>query len=232
MQHSEKLSFVFVGTHKLEELDKEYWSVFFNVAQHKEIRFLGEKAASQLIREPVASYGLVYDDLAVKRILDFTAGHPFFVQLMCLFLVDAANLNWRNFITVDDVRNAVDEMITRGEAHFRWLWDQSGPKEQLVLATLTELLRDEPLVTSTAVSGELARQNVLLDPAEVSDILSRLVAQDLVEEIPDHVLQYRFRLEIVSLWIRRNRPLSRVFEDVMVRAPYRKEQASDVEVPK
>lgn len=225
MQHSTKVAFMFVGTHKLEELTKDYWSVFFNIAHHKEIRFLDEKAASRLIREPVAAYGLVYDDLAVKRVLEITAGHPYFVQLMCLALVDCANVSKRNFITVEDVRTVVDQTIALGEAHFRWLWDQSGPKEQLVLATLTELLRDEALVTSSAIASRLATpgmsQGWRMDPAEVSDILSRLAGQDVVEEISDHVLQYRFKLEIVNLWIRRNRPLSRVIEDVTVREPFR-----------
>jgi hypothetical protein len=225
MQHSNKLAFMFVGTHKLDELTKDYWSVFFNIAHHKEIRFLDEKAASRLIREPVADYGLVYDDLAVKRVLEITAGHPYFVQLLCLALVDYANVSKRNYITVEDVRSVVDQTIALGEAHFRWLWDQAGPKEQLVLATLTELLRDEALVTNSAIANKLATpgmpQRWRMDPAEVSDILSRLANQDVVEEIPDHVLQYRFKLEIVNLWIRRNRPLSRVIEDVTVREPFR-----------
>ena len=221
MQHSEKLAFIFVGTHKLEELSKDYWSIFFNIALHKEIRFLDDEAARRLIREPVAGHGLVYDDLAVERILDITAGHPYFVQLMCHALVNFANANRRNFVTVEDVRNVVDETIALGEAHFRWLWDLAATKEQLVLAALTSLLRDQAMVTSSAISSALAEQRYPMDPAEVSDILGRLVAQDIVEEIPDHVLRYQFKLEIVNLWIRRNRPLSRVIEDVTVREPRR-----------
>lgn len=221
MQHSEKLAFIFVGIHKLEELSKDYWSIFFNIALHKQIRFLDAEAARQLIREPVAGAGLVYDDLAVERILEITAGHPYFVQLMCHALVNFANANKRNFITVEDVRTVVDETIALGEAHFAWIWGLATPKDQLVLATLTSLLRDQAVVTSSAIASTLAEQRQPMDPAEVSDILSQLAAQDLVEEIPDHVLQYRFKLEIISLWIRRNRPLSRVIEEVTVRVPYR-----------
>jgi hypothetical protein len=221
MQHSEKLAFIFVGIHKLEELSKDYWSIFFNIALHKEIRFLDDEAARRLIREPVAESGLVYDDLAVERILDVTAGHPYFVQLMCHALVNYANANRRNFVTVEDARQVVDETIALGEAHFGWLWSLASAKEQLVMAALTSLLRDQAMVTSSAIASTLAEQHQPMDVAEVSDVLSRLAAQDVVEGIADHVLQYRFKLEIISLWIRRNRPLSLVIEDVTTRESLR-----------
>ena len=229
MQHSDKLSFIFVGTHKLDELSKDYWSIFFNIAQHRQIRFLDDTAARCLIVDPVAESGLIYDDLAVKRILDITACHPYFVQLVCHALVNHANATKRSYITGEDVRNAVNEVIALGEAHFGWLWNLASPREQLVLATLTELLRDETMVTSSTISILLDRQRIRMDPAEVSDIMSRLVAQDIVQEIPDHVLQYRFKLDIVSLWIRRNKPLSRVIEDQTVRVPFREGQTAEAQ---
>ena len=32
MQHENKLIFLFCGTHKLEEMSADYWSIFFNTA--------------------------------------------------------------------------------------------------------------------------------------------------------------------------------------------------------
>jgi len=212
MQHSRKLAFVFVGTHKLEELSTDYWSIFFNIAHHHEIRFLDDESARRLIREPVAEYGLVYDDLAVNRILEITASHPYFVQLMCHSLVNYANTNRRSYITAEDLRTVVEDTIDLGEAHFRWLWEEASNKEQLVLAALTQLLRDMPMVTSSAISSELSARQVSMDPGEISYILGRLAQRDIVQEIPDQTVRYRFRLEIVGMWIRRSRPLVLVME--------------------
>ncbi|MEJ2208023.1 MAG: hypothetical protein P8129_03185, partial [Anaerolineae bacterium] len=39
MQHEPRLDFVFSGTHKLEELGAEYWSILFNIAAYKRITF-------------------------------------------------------------------------------------------------------------------------------------------------------------------------------------------------
>ncbi len=32
MQHAGHLGFIFVGTHRLEALSSDYWSIFFNIA--------------------------------------------------------------------------------------------------------------------------------------------------------------------------------------------------------
>ena len=45
MQHEEPLDFVFAGTHKLEELGAEYWSILFNIASYKKITFLSHDDA-------------------------------------------------------------------------------------------------------------------------------------------------------------------------------------------
>lgn len=39
MQHSEGLSFVFVGTRHLEEMSADYWSVLFNIALYQKLAF-------------------------------------------------------------------------------------------------------------------------------------------------------------------------------------------------
>jgi hypothetical protein len=187
MQHSEKLAFIFVGTHRLEELSKEYWSIFFNIALHRDIRFLDDEAARRLITGPVAG-AITYDDLAVHRILDITAGHPYYLQLMCHALINFHNASQRNYIIAQDVRDAVDEIIGLGQAHFAFIWRNASPQERLVLATLTRLLAEEPMVTSSDVANELAEYGQHMDP--------------------------NFKLDLVRRWIERSRPLSAVVEEV------------------
>ncbi|HZD11443.1 MAG TPA: AAA family ATPase, partial [Candidatus Binatia bacterium] len=54
MQHSDGLSFAFVGTRRLEEMTSNYWSVLFNIALYRQIGFLSKEATTKLITEPVA----------------------------------------------------------------------------------------------------------------------------------------------------------------------------------
>jgi hypothetical protein len=57
MQHGGDLGFVFVGTHRLEALSSDYWSIFFNIALYKHVTFLDGGAARKLIVKPVAERG-------------------------------------------------------------------------------------------------------------------------------------------------------------------------------
>lgn len=118
MQHSEGLSFIFVGTRRLEEMSADYWSVLFNIALYERITYLSEDAAIRLITEPVAP-DLVYDDLAIDKILRVTAGHPYFVQLVCYTLVQRANSERTGYVTISDVNAGLDEMLSLGEVHLR-----------------------------------------------------------------------------------------------------------------
>jgi hypothetical protein len=83
MQHEPRLDFLFSGTHKLEDLGAEYWSILFNIAAYKQITFLDADQIHRLVTQPVAVYGLEYDPLAVERIIQVTAGHPYFAQVVC-----------------------------------------------------------------------------------------------------------------------------------------------------
>jgi AAA+ ATPase superfamily predicted ATPase len=212
IQHNVKLAFVFVGTHKLQELNSEYRVRLFSQALYHDIRFLDEDAARRLIIEPVAGV-ITYDDLAIESILDATARHPYFLQLTCLSLVKLLNASRRNRVTVQDVRDIVDDVIKLGEANYADIWTNASWEERLMLAALTRLLAERTMVIASDVANELAEHGRQMDPRDVSTTLSGLVAQDIVREIRDHTAHYNFRLDLIRRWIEKYKPLSLVVEE-------------------
>ena len=213
MQHNRKLGFIFVGTHRLEALSTDYWSIFFNIALYKHVVFLSEIAARALITEPVAGYGLVYDDLALDKMLRVTAGHPYFLQLTCHALVNHANRERRGYLTIQDVNSVLDEMVELGEAHFAFLWERSSPSEQLMLSTLTRLLGQEPTVTATQVVELLAERGITREVQDVIETLRQLGERDVIREIAGQPPRYEYKVELVRLWIERYKALGRVVEE-------------------
>ena len=129
MQHEPRLDFLFSGTHKLEELGAEYWSILFNIAAYKRITFLDPDEIHRLVTEPVAAYGMEYDPLAVERIVQVTAGHPYFTQVVCHEMVAYHNETERNYLTVTSVDEVLERIIERGEAHFKYIWAGATPEE-------------------------------------------------------------------------------------------------------
>jgi hypothetical protein len=214
MQHGRQLGFIFVGTHRLEALSADYWSIFFNIALYKHVTTLDQKAARALIVQPVAAYGLRYDDLAVDKVLRMTAGHAYFLQLTCHALVNHANRERRGYLTIQDVNDVLGEMMELGEAHFAFLWEESSPAERLVLASLSRLLGQEPAVTVAQVAELLAARGVSLPAGEAAQALERLMERDILREARGQPPRYDYKVGLVHLWVERHKPLGQVIEEV------------------
>ena len=205
MQHEDRADFVFSGTHKLEELGAEYWSILFNIASYKPITFLSAADMRRLMTEPVVAFNLEYDPLAAERIIKVTAGHPYFAQLVLHEMVVYHNETQRNYLTVMDVDRCLERIVGRGEAHFKFIWAESSPDARTVLQAMAELLVSQEAVNVKDLRDFLAThgydsadnwQHALAD-LEGRDILTRQSAKSPL---------YRFKVDLIRLWIDRTRP--------------------------
>ncbi len=208
MQHEEKVDFLFAGTHKLEELAAEYWSILFNIATYKKVSFLEPDEARRLIVDPVSPYGMEYDPLAVEQILRVTAGHPFLTQLVCHEMVTYHNEMERSYLTVADVDTVLERIAERGEAHFKYIWSEAVPPERAVMLALAELLAH----SEGASAGEIAalstrRGRPLEDEAALSALL-RLESRDIVARLAPGSERFRFYIDLVRRWIAVNPQLA------------------------
>jgi hypothetical protein len=216
MQHSKGLSFIFAGTHRLEEMSTDYWSVLFNTALYHQVGFLSNQAAIRLMRDPVAP-NLIYDDLAIDKILRVTAGHPYFLQLVCYSLVNRANNREKAYITISDVNASLDEMLRLGEVHFAYLWQRSSPPERALLAAMSRLMDLETRSRTVDLVNYLSQYSIHLDPTEVTAGLARLVQREIIREITeDGSHRYELRIGLIGLWVARNKSLSRLYQQTNV----------------
>ncbi len=206
MQHEELLDFVFAGTHKLEELGAEYWSILFNIASYKKITFLSHDDAQRLIVEPVKP-NLEYDPLAVERIIGVTGGHPYFTQLVCHELVSYHNETQRSYLTVNDVEEVLDRIAERGEAHFKFLWAESSADEHLVLLALADLLETAETASVDEVQVSLDKRACCLsDGVTVPQVIDRLEMSDILTRSGPRSQLYRFKIDLLRRWIYATRP--------------------------
>jgi hypothetical protein len=211
MQHAEGVSFIFSGTHRLEEMGTDYWSVLFNSALYRQVGFLDSQSALRLIRDPV-SPNLVYDDIAVDKILRVTAGHPYFLQLVCYTLVNGANLRRSSYITISDVNAAIEEMLRLGEVHFAYIWQRSTYAERALLAATSRLLDFDSVFRPDGLIQELRQFGIQLQPAEVTEALNRLVSRGIFREIGDEGAPlFELRIGLVGLWVTQNKSFSRLY---------------------
>ena len=212
MQHGEGLSFVFVGTRRLEEMTTSYWSVLFNIALYKEIGFLNPAAATKLITEPVLP-NILYDDLALDKIMRVTAGHPYFLQLVCYTLVNRANKAGSGYITITDVNAAIDEMLRLGEVHFAYIWQLSSHTERAILTSIAHHIDPDAPFHPIDLVQYLDRFGIRLNPTEVTAGLETLVEREILEEVnAEGTSLYTLKIGLVGLWTAQNKSLSKLYD--------------------
>jgi len=214
MQHSQNVAFIFAGTHRLEELTADYWSTLFNIALYKRVHLLDMEAARRLIEEPVQSYGLLYDDLAIDKMLRVTAGHPYFLQLLCHALVNLHNRERLNYITIRDVNRTLGEIVGLGEAHLAFLWGESTKEERAVLMALARMISAGEPGTCGAIAGLLEEHGLQIAPAEVSALAEGLARREIVRETGPEADRYEFTVDLMRLWIEETKSLGRVVEEI------------------
>lgn len=206
MQHENRLDFVFSGTHKLEQLGAEYWSVLFNIAVYKPITFLSPSEVRRLILEPVADKSIEYDSLAIKRMASVTAGHPYFTQLVLHEMIVYYNETERTYITVTDVDDVLERIVERGEAHFKYIWAESSEEEQILLRAITERLVGQEMANIKDVQAFLTERGYEWGEAWEAALKS-LLSRDILTHSSAKSKLYRFNVDLIRRWIDHTRPL-------------------------
>ncbi|MCZ7668316.1 MAG: hypothetical protein M5U34_14560 [Chloroflexi bacterium] len=134
---------------------------------------------TRLIREPVDPY-LVYDDLALDKIERVTAGHPYFLQLVCYTLVKRANAQHSTYLTISDVNAALDEMMLLGEVHFAYIWQRSSFAEKAMLTAVSHLMEVDKIFHPEDLMQYLETYGVSLKPGEVTTALNSLTQREIL----------------------------------------------------
>jgi MFS family permease len=218
IQHSENMSVVFCGTHRIEELAADYWSVLFNISLYRSIGFLERDEALRLIQDPVIEFDMRYDDLAFDKIWRVSAGHPYFLQLLCHSLVNWHNKTERSYVTISDVNAALDEILSSGEAHFVYLWSEATPIERIVLATLSRIIPLTGQATPVQITDYLVERGVSVERQAIQDALHHLSLREVLESFHDPAAgideAYRWKLGLLGMWVEKYKSMSRVMDEV------------------
>lgn len=211
MQHEDWLAFIFSGTHRLEEMVTEYWSILFNIAIYVRLEFLSEQDARRLITEPVSG-ALEFDEFAIERILAVSSQHPYFVQLICFLLYNLHVREGNSYITSQDVDRIIDEVIDT-QAHTHFIWKDTSRNEHFVLGALAQEAKQENgVVTPIMIRSILGEHNVNMSQIDINDALTRLSRKGILSS-DNTVTQFRFRVELIRRWLRRYKSLSSVIDE-------------------
>ena len=223
MQFHPYLNFLLSGTHTIEELTRDYWSVFFNMAYHHQLSKLDEDSATRLIVEPV---DLDYDALAVRKIRMLTGNQPYLIHLICHALVQHCNDRQKTYVTINDVNIVLREAMSTGHIHFDWIWNQLSRPGQLLLAMLATIGGEEGRAISLIEIEEgyryhhiatkredLLKNLKLLSKADVIEHVTDTPDEFLEQALVQGRLRYTIPVGLLRRWLLREKPIELLLND-------------------
>lgn len=186
----------------------------FRQAPHREIGLLDRHSAERLIVKPAEGI-LRYEPDAIDAILELSAGHPYFTQVICFTLFSQARDEQRWQVNRQDVENIVEEAIEIGEAGLAWFRDGLPIPERVVFSAAAQVQQQQNSVIKGEPLTLLVQCGVVLtEPFHTAE--ERLLEWGFLKQlrasgIPDlyDSNNYKVAVELVRRWLIKRYPLRR-----------------------
>ncbi len=204
-QHGYGIHFILSGGGLLNQLTGQCDIVsLFNIAHYEKLGCLEAKAARRLIRDGLTRVGNITEN-AVELLLDFTAGHPFYLQLLCSMLYDQAQEN-KTIITSDAASLSIRDWLGKADAsRFQHLWEghkmMSAQRNKLILSAIAQLAADNREVEYDRLAGVICS---IVPEQDLVRLLEDLADLGVLEH--NHA-NYAIKVELFARWLRQHWPL-------------------------
>ncbi len=176
-----------------------------NITHDEKLGTLEIEAARRLIKDGLTKVGGIAD-MAIDLLLQVTAGHPYYLQLLCSHLYEQAQ-EQRSKITRDFVSTCIHKWIDQADnSRFQHFWEgfgsDSARRNKLILSAMADLRGQNDEVEYeklTAVIGNLLPEQELV---RTLDDLTNL-------GVLKHVhTRYTIEVKLFTYWLRQHWPLT------------------------
>lgn len=218
IQHDTSVDFIVAGTMQMEQLMRDYQAAMFGSAISKRLDFLDEKDARKLILSPVKNY-ISYTKDAENLVIEVTACHPYFVQLVCWTLMRYLIDRGKAKVFASDVERILPQVVEQG-VHFNEIWATDTTELELYLmAAISQLTtRHQDWCSIAKVEDALRYEDRLpRDPDDFNDAISNLVNRRILRYSNDGST-VRFQVSVFGQWVHTNKPLAVVKRDIQAQA--------------
>lgn len=185
---------------------KQHFPNEFGTTQDERVTYLKADDAIKLIDEPLRIGGQNgesrYRGKAIQRILDLTAGSPFYVQILCNRLVEYMNHKHAGLITDADVEQVKHDLIKGVNALDITKFDNlinSGDTSKDAISDADALIVLKEIAVNS-ITGHCHRNNINCETTLPIDcILEDLVKRDVIEREREHY--YQINVGLLKEWL-------------------------------
>lgn len=183
----------------------------FNTAYDVRLDCLRSDAASKLIRDGLTKVGTITDE-AVAYLLSVTAGHPFYLQLLCWHLYELMQQK-ESVFTERSTSAVVQEWVNKADStRFQHLWESN---------TILSTQRNKLILSAIAQLGHTSKE---IEYHKIAGLVSPLISErDLVLALEGltqlgvliHArMHYTIAVELFACWLRQHWPLELVVKEI------------------
>ena len=184
----------------------------FNISYDQKLGYLGKEAAKQLIIDGLTKIATITED-SIDFLLSITAGHPFYLQLLCRYLYDQAQENKIIFTRESTSRFVQEWLIKADTSRFQHLWEASDlastQRNKIILSAIAQLGVDNHEVEydhlAALVNSTITEKVLVLMLADLSDL----------GILKHNRLSYAIEVELFAHWLRQHYPLQLVLKEVL-----------------
>ncbi|MBM3211571.1 hypothetical protein FJZ33_05085 [Candidatus Poribacteria bacterium] len=139
----------------------------------------------------------------------FTAGQPFSTQLLCKSLVERLNETHKSKASQDDIHILAKELVDKPLPQMTYFWDRLNHEQRTALSLMSgELEKPEDIAAVHNILNSAKKRQIELDiqTSELELILDEFYVDGILERerIGEGQYGYRFRADLMRLWIRKN----------------------------
>ncbi len=198
-------SAVLVGQDVMPKFKQRYPNEF-GTTQDERVTYLKREDAVRLIDEPIRIGGRQgesrYREKAIDRIIDLTAGSPFYIQIICNRLVEYMNRKRARLVTEADVEQVKEELIRGANAlgidKFDNLLNSGDISEDAISDQDARSVLTAIALNSQ--TGPCSRYNILCETcAPIDCILDDLIRRDVIER--ERGNYYSIRVGLFRDWL-------------------------------
>lgn len=198
---------VLVGQDVMERFIETFQNEF-GIAQRERVTYLDREDAKKLIVEPILIKGPVDDNRyreprAIERILELTAGSPFYIQMFCRRLVEHMNLKRAIYVTYSYVEHVKNELMrgrnALGLSNFENLYN-SGEVNKNKDDDVVEILKAIAIHSQT---GPCNRSQIDCETKlPIDALLDELVERDVINREKENY--YTIKVGLFKEWLLAN----------------------------
>ncbi len=182
----------------------------FGTTQDERVTYLKREDAVRLIDEPIRIDGRQgksrYRERAIERVVDLTAGSPFYIQILCNRLVEYMNRKRASLVTEADVEQVKNDLIRGVNALSLDKFDNlinSGDTSHDAI-TDEDALKVLKTIATNSQTGPCPRNSIVCETrSPIDTILGDLVKRDVIEREREHY--YQIRIGLFKEWLIANR---------------------------